>query len=101
MSRLRVALVAFAIAILAPSSPGMLCMGAQHAIVLAAAQEHKTPDGEWCQRAPAQSPKAHACACHATTCSDPDPDHLPAHVDVNCLNYCTVAQCLCPKADCP
>ncbi len=77
------------------------CMGAQMAVVMAAAQEQHTPAGEWCQRPPVQSKKGHACACHQTDCNDPDPNHVPAHTDAHCLNYCTVSQCRCQKDDCP
>ena len=77
------------------------CMGAQMAVVMAAAQERHTPDGEWCQRPPVQSKKAHACMCHQHNCSDPDPDHVSAHTDGMCLNYCTVKNCKCAAMDCP
>jgi hypothetical protein len=76
----------------------MLCMGAVHA---AAAQERSTPPGEWCQRPPVRSTKAHACACHQHDCTDPDPNHVSAHVDAACLNFCTVSQCQCAHMDCP
>ena len=79
-----------------------LCLGAQHAIVMASAkQERKTPDGEWCQRPEANMPKeAHACDCHKQDCTDGDPEHVPAHTDPMCLNFCTVSQCSCPGMDC-
>ncbi len=77
---------------------GMAYVGAQAVI----AQERHTPEGEWCQRPmAAMSKKAHACACHTASCTDPDPDHLPAHIDAMCLSYCRVTSCKCPKADCP
>lgn len=107
MSSLRFAAVIVGV-VLAAVSPfhvvqPVLCQGAQHAIVMAAAQgiERKTPDGEWCQRAPVQSQKAHACECHKHNCADPDPDHVSAHTDSQCLNYCTQAQCRCVAMDCP
>lgn len=79
----------------------MPCMGALHAQAITA-QEHKTPDGEWCQRPlPQMSKKAHACACHQHDCTDPDPNHVSAHTDAKCLNYCTQAQCRCERTDCP
>jgi hypothetical protein len=78
-----------------------MCMGAQMAVVMAAAQETTLPADEWCQRAPVRSTKAHACACHQASCSDPDPEHLPAHTDAKCLSYCRTTSCQCPKADCP
>jgi hypothetical protein len=84
-----------------PASLSMPCMGALHAQAVAA-QERKTPDGEWCQRPlPEMSKKAHACACHQHDCSDPDPNHVSAHTDAKCLNYCTVANCRCERTDCP
>lgn len=83
---------------------GMMCPGAALAVVHATAakiQERATPPGEWCQRAEPRMPKgAHACNCHKADCTDPDPNTLPAHTDAKCLNYCTVAQCDCPKTDC-
>lgn len=82
----------------------MPCMGALHAQALAAqaAPERKTPPGEWCQRPlPEMSKKAHACACHQHDCTDPDPNHVSAHTDSKCLNYCTQSQCRCERTDCP
>lgn len=77
------------------------CVGAVHAQLMAA-QERKTPDGEWCQRPqPDMSKKAHACKCHEHDCSDPDPNHVSAHVDAECLNYCNVSGCRCGVHDCP
>ena len=64
-------------------------------------QERHTPVGEWCQRPPVQSKKAHECHCRKQDCNDPDPLHVSAHVDVSCLNYCHVHECLCEKMDCP
>lgn len=65
--------------------------------------ERSTPKGEWCQRPPLRSNKAHACGCHAHNCqADPrDPNNHSAHTDPQCLNYCTVTQCQCPSQDCP
>jgi len=80
------------------------CMGAVHAAAVLAAQapERKTPAGEWCQRQePQMSRRAHACECHTHDCSDPDPAHVSAHTDAQCLNYCTVSQCRCGVQDCP
>lgn len=83
------------------------CAGAQMATVMAAQlqeptnPERHTPAGEWCQRPPVQSNKAHACACHQTDCNDADPNHVPAHTDPKCLNYCTQSQCKCSVNDCP
>ena len=77
------------------------CVGAMHAKMMAA-QERQTPDGEWYQRpVPDMPKKAHACACHEHNCSDPDPDHVSAHTDSQCLNFCTVAKCSCERMDCP
>lgn len=75
------------------------CAGA----LLAMEQEKKTPPGEWCQRPPVQSEKAHACDCHKHDC-DVDPNDInnrSAHTDPKCLNFCTVSQCMCEKMDCP
>lgn len=84
--------------------PPMLCMGAQLAIVLNTAaklQERHTPPGEWCQRpAPTMSKKAHPCDCHKHDCEDPDPDHLSAHTDPKCDNYCNTKDCRCAVHDC-
>lgn len=82
--------------------PPMLCIGALHAIVMASGkQERATPKGEWCQRPEAGMPKeAHACGCHKQDCTDGDPNHVSAHTDAMCLNYCTVAQCACGTMDC-
>lgn len=66
-----------------------------------AAQEQHTPPGDWCQRPPIQSQHAHECACHQHDCSDPDPDHVSAHHDTACKNYCNVHSCMCAKMDCP
>ena len=79
-----------------------LLLQAQDDFGLPAVQvERKTPPGEWCQRPPVQSKKAHACACHQHNCNDADPNHLSAHVDSQCLNFCTTSQCRCSKDDCP
>lgn len=84
-----------------PAGSALPCVGALHAKAMSA-QEHKTPEGEWCQRpADRMSKKAHACACHQHNCLDPDPNHVSAHVDAKCLNYCTVSQCRCGVMDCP
>lgn len=100
----------FAVLLVTVSTPGlekgmgMMCPGAALAVVHATAmklQERSTPDGEWCQRAAPRMPKeAHACECHKHDCTDPDPDHVSAHVDAKCLNYCTVAKCECAAMDC-
>lgn len=83
---------------------GMLCLGAQLAVVHAEAaklQERSTPKGEWCQRKQTRMPKgAHACGCHKADCTNEDPSLLPAHTDAKCLNFCTVSQCACPDQDC-
>lgn len=87
-----------------PCVPSPFCTGALHAQAVAAqaAPERKTPPGEWCQRPlPQMSKKAHACACHQHDCTDPDPNHVSAHTDAKCLNYCTQAQCKCERMDCP
>lgn len=65
--------------------------------------EKKTPPGEWCQRPPTRTEKAHACACHKHDCNaDPnDEANLSAHTDSACLNYCTTSQCRCAINDCP
>lgn len=81
-----------------PVGAGPLCLMAQ----TVAAQERQLPNGEWCQRSVAKMTKqAHACECHKADCTDPDPDHLPAHVDAMCLSYCHVNDCRCTKMDCP
>lgn len=74
-----------------------------HALALqsVAAQETKLPADEWCQRAPSTNKKSHACKCHQASCSDPDPNHLPAHTDAMCLSYCRIDSCRCAKNDCP
>lgn len=78
------------------------CAGAKLAMVSAMAQERSTPPGEWCQREVKPMPaKAHACACHEHDCSDPDPNHVSAHVDPECLNFCTTSRCFCERMDCP
>jgi hypothetical protein len=95
-------LVLGAIVVQGPTLP-VPCIGAIHSATLLAAQgpERKTPDGEWCQRPEKQmSQKAHACSCHKHDCSDPNPSHVSAHIDTQCLNYCTVSQCRCPVQDC-
>jgi hypothetical protein len=80
---------------------GSMCVGAQLAVVRAIQEKH-TPPGEWCQRPTTPMPaKAHACTCHQHDCSDPDPLHVSAHTDTQCLNYCTVQQCNCAMNDCP
>lgn len=94
--------VAFVVGTLGPTP--QFCLGAQqaqgHATILAS-QERSTPKGEWCQRAQTRMPKgAHACGCHKADCTDEDPNHLPAHTDAKCLNFCTVASCKCPVHDC-
>lgn len=107
MRSLRLGLVILGLAVSQLPSPvhtPMLCMGALHAVVVEAAaqsQERSVPDGEWCQRAPVRSEKAHACDCHQTKCDDPDASHVPAHTDPKCLDYCAVDKCACPKQDCP
>jgi hypothetical protein len=82
-----------------------LCIGAQYAIVMQTAaklQERQLPAGEWCQRPAARLPRqAHPCNCHKADCKDPDPDHLPAHVDSACLSYCHIGDCRCVTQDCP
>lgn len=87
-----------------PTEVPHLCVGAQLAIVHATAaklQERSTPDGEWCQRPETRMPKgAHACECHKASCTDKDPEHLPAHTDAQCLNFCSVEKCSCPEMDC-
>ena len=70
-------------------------------MIAQAAQERQLPPGEWCQRPPVTSPKAHPCTCHQHDCSDPDPTHVSAHVDQACQSFCHVDQCLCAKQDCP
>lgn len=83
-----------------------MCVGAQLAVVMATsakltAQERSTPPGEWCQRPTTRmSNKAHPCACHQHDCTDEDPDHLSAHTDSACLNYCNVKDCRCAVMDC-
>jgi hypothetical protein len=84
---------------------GMMCPGAALAVVHATAfklsQERSTPPGEWCQRPEQRMPRgAHACDCHKHDCTDPDPDHVSAHTDPMCLNYCTTANCACAHMDC-
>ncbi len=77
---------------------GDACIGALHA----QAQERQTPPGEWCQRqARNMSKKAHACSCHQHSCTDEDPNHVSAHTDNKCLNYCHQHQCRCLQDDCP
>lgn len=104
MKTLVLVLVLGALAVMSPEPPAlgsMPCMGAIHAKAMAA-QERKTPEGEWCQRPdPQMGRKAHACACHQHDCSDPDPSHVSAHTDAQCLNFCTVSQCKCGVHDCP
>lgn len=85
--------------------PPMLCMGAQLAIVHQTAfklqGERHTPPGEWCQRpAPTMSKKAHPCDCHKHDCDDPDPNHLSAHTDPKCENFCNTKDCRCAVHDC-
>lgn len=81
-----------------------MCQGAQLAVVMEAAaklQESKLPKDQWCQRpAPGMSNKAHLCFCHQADCTDPDPDHLPAHTDPQCKKYCDVSGCRCTTMDC-
>jgi hypothetical protein len=63
--------------------------------------ERHTPPGEWCQRPPITSKKAHECHCAEHNCADPEPTHVSAHVDPSCSNYCHIHECLCAKQDCP
>jgi hypothetical protein len=94
-------LAVLALAAQTTKSTHVPCVGAMKAMAVMA-QEQRTPPGEWCQRpAPDMSKKAHACACHQHSCSDPDPDHVSAHVDANCKNYCYVDGCRCERDDCP
>ena len=68
----------------------------------ATTQERRTPPGEWCQRPAIPMPaKAHACSCDKANCADPDPNHVPAHMDRKCLNFCAVDNCSCVETDCP
>jgi hypothetical protein len=71
------------------------------ALMAPAAQEKQLPPGEWCQRPPIASKKAHPCHCRQQDCRDPDPTHVSAHVDVQCKSYCHVDACGCLKQDCP
>lgn len=68
---------------------------------LQSAPERHTPPGEWCQRPPLQSQAAHACTCQKQDCTDADPQHVSAHVDPMCQNYCHIDACRCEQMDCP
>jgi hypothetical protein len=87
-----------------PIGFGPLCLGAHMAIAAQSnGQERQTPDGEWCQRPPLRSNKAHECHCHQHDCTKPqdDANSYSAHTDQRCLNYCTIHKCMCEKQDCP
>lgn len=93
---------AFVVGTLGPTP--QFCLGAQQAqghAMMIASQERSTPKGDWCQRpAPQMSKKAHPCSCHKADCADDDPNHLPAHTDAACLNFCNVKDCRCAVHDC-
>lgn len=88
---------------------GGACLMAQHTGAVAAQQddnpdrrEREVPDGHWCQRAqPRMDRKAHACSCHQHDCGDPDPNHVSAHTDPKCLDFCKQKKCFCERMDCP
>jgi len=65
-------------------------------------RERSTPPGHWCQRAaPRMDQQAHACKCHQHNCTDPDPNHVSAHTDGECKNFCHQQACKCERQDCP